>query len=149
MSDIQHNDTPPQTLDVYTKSNIYATAKIAGIAALISIAGAVIGAIANFVNPKTTPGALKEGFENGGTTNFGTSVFTVLFSLVINGILFYYLYRFSKISKAALENNQNIILETGLFSLATYFRVCAILMIVSAGFIIVAFLAVGLGSAFK
>lgn len=144
---MQEHHSTPQVLDAYTKSSIAGAAKVAGIAAILSIAGTIISAIAVFITPEAAPVA-KEGFENNPmlTPAAGTSVFSVIFSLLINGVLFFYLYRFSKTIRRALKSNQSNLLELGLTSLASYFRICAIIIVISMVFIFIAGLAVGMGA---
>ncbi len=146
----QENIQPQFMLDAYTKSSIAATAKIAGIAAVLSIAGTLIGAVALLIKPSASVAAA-EGFGNGqlAGASLVSSIITIIFSLIINGVLFYHLYRFSKVAKTALQNDQYIVLESGLQSLASYFRIFAILLIVSLGFMLMAGLAVGMGAALK
>ena len=145
----QENTQTRFTLDPYTKSSIAATAKIAGVAAVLSITGTVIGAVGLFIKPANIAAAEGFGNNNMAEVAMGSSIFTVLFSLLINGILFFYLYRFSKLAKTALKNDQFLTLESGLQSLGSYFRIVAVLLIVSLGFMVLAGLAVGMGAALK
>lgn len=132
----------------YLKNSILRTAKFAGISAVLSIAGTVIAAIVSLSKPKAE--TAKEGFGNGFNFDFGgSSVFSIVITLAINGLLFYHLYRFSRVSKAAIQNGHNIILSSGLNHLAAYFRILAILFILSTLFMIMASLALVAGPAFK
>ncbi|MFV0604272.1 MAG: hypothetical protein ACK5NK_00400 [Niabella sp.] len=149
MTDFQSTETPlPVKLDVYTKHSIISTAKVAGISAILSISSVVLGFIIFFTKPQTVAPA-KEGFEESSAASIatGSSIASLLFSSAINILLFYYLYRFAKISRKALQANQPQLLETGLYSLSGYFKTSAILVIVSAGLLVLAVLAAGLGGA--
>ncbi len=144
---MQEHHSTPQVLDAYTKSSIAGAARVAGIAAVLSIAGTIISAIAVFIKPQAATVA-KEGFESNPmlAPTAGASVFSVIFSLLINGVLFFYLYRFSKTSRQALISDQSNLLASGLASLASYFRICAIIIVISMFFIFIAGLAVGMGA---
>ena len=136
-------------LDEYTKSSIAGAAKAAGIAAILSIVGTIFGAIAFFVTPKPET-KTKEGFGSGAQFMAdGSSILTIIVSLLINGILFYHLYRFSTVSKTAISNEHGFLLGSGLNSLASYFRIFALLFIISMGFMLMGAFALALGGAMK
>lgn len=125
-----HTDQQP-LLDAYTKSTINATAKIAGVSAILSLAGTLVSAAAYFIRPETAT-TVKEGFGSNSNVMQPTAL-SVIFALLLNGLLFYQLYRFSRVSRSALQNDQPLLLDSGLLNLAAYFRICAILLIISIG----------------
>lgn len=146
---MQNNTQTTTELDPYLKNSISGAAKVAGISAVLSIAGAVVAAIASFSNPAKTT-ASKEGFSNNIPFNFeGTSLISIIISLLLNGILFYHLFRFSKIAGRAAEHGQSNILASGVNNLAAYFKIFAILFILSAAFILMGSVAWIAGKAFS
>ena len=135
-------------LDPYLKNSILGTAKLAGITAILSIAGTIVAAITSLSKPKST--AAKEGFGDSAIFNFeGSSIFSVMISLIINGLLFYYLFRFLKMSRRAVQNDHNHLLASGFYSLAAYFRIVSILLILSSVLIALAALGMAAGKTFN
>lgn len=137
--------------DSYTKNQLFETAKIAGIVAIVSIVNVIIGAIGYFYKPKSATQLVeKEGF-NDSTLQFvgSTTALSVVFSLIINGLLFYLLYRFSTLAKKAIITDNPGQLGQGLTSLSTYFKVVGILILAVIGLLFVAMLFMSLGAATK
>ena len=133
----------------HTKTSIASTAKIAGISAVLSLAGAIVSAIVVFFQSGAAVSA-SERFGNKQDLNFaGSSLLTVFISLLINGLLFYHLFRFSRASRTALKHGHNILLESSLFNLASYFKICALLLILSVSLMAFAMVVIGLGGAIK
>lgn len=125
--------------DPYLRNSILGAARFAGIAAVLSIAGTVVAAVTSFSKPKQT--VAKEGFGEGASFSFdGSSVVSIIISLAINGLLFYHLFRFSKVAGSSIQNEQGFLLTSGLTSLASYFRILSILLIFLAFFLVAAFL---------
>lgn len=91
-----------------------------------------------------------EGF-NDSTLQFvgSTTALSVVFSLIINGLLFYLLYRFSTLAKKAIITDNPGQLGQGLTSLSTYFKVVGILILAVIGLLFVAMLFMSLGAATK
>lgn len=135
--------------DEYTKEKIVGAAKLAVIASLLSIIGSVVGLITFFINPNpVSKVAAKEGFDEK-MAQFQTSgtVISVILSLAFNLILFYFLYRFSTLTRKSIAENNQQQLSNGLYSLGTYFKIWVVLIIISILLMIVAVIAAGLGAA--
>jgi len=135
-------------LDVYTKSKIFSTAKVAGVAALLSISGTIVSLIAYIIKPSPVKAGLaKEGFDD--TTvqmAAGGSALFVAFSVVVSAVLFYMLYNFSRFTRKGLEADDCGVLNKGLFNLAAYFRIIGIILLCSLAFMFLSSLMMGLGA---
>lgn len=145
----QHIENNPSQIsfDEYTKEKIWGAAKTAGIVALLSISGAAVGLISYFINPNSvTKMAAKEGFDEKALQLQGSANFlSIATSLILNLVLFYFLYRFYSLTKKAIFNNNSIQLSNGFSSLATYFKVVVILIIMFIGILLVTVIATALG----
>ena len=60
---------------------------------------------------------------------------------------FYFLYRFSTLTRKSIAENNQQQLSNGLYSLGTYFKIWVVLIIISILLMIVAVIAAGLGAA--
>lgn len=143
-----HNDPSSAIqLDFYTKGKIVATSKTAGIAALLSITGTLIGAVAFFLKPAPAPQLAKEGFNEGTVQLAATgNWFVIIISLIISGLLFYCLFSFSRYAKKGVEQDDRALLTRGLAALGTYFRILCILAIAFLGIVLMAILMTGIGA---
>ena len=135
-------------LDVYTKSKINRTAKVAGAAAILSIAGTIISLLAYITKPSVRTGLTKEGFDDATIQVAAkSSVLLVIFSVLISAVLFYTLYSFSKLVRKGLATDDCRTLNRGLFHLASYFKIIGILLLCALGFLFLSSLMLGLGAA--
>lgn len=147
---MQEEQQEQELLDVYTKSTILQTAKVAGIAAMLSIAGTALGIIAYFRKPSVTlsPAGQQEGFSDEAIQMAAdVAPVQVFVSAIIGIILFYALYTFSKFTRKGIATNDIQSLDKGLFNLAGYFKIMAIVFVV---ILILSFLApvlMGIGTA--
>lgn len=127
--------------DPNLKDKIYQTAKIAGISAILSLANILLSILSYFIFPTETKIVAKEGFssENLELAEKG-STFSMIISVLISFVFFYYLYRFARLSKAAIQTDNRTQLYAGLESLSGYFKIIAyvfvLLMIVFIGMFI-------------
>lgn len=129
MEPIKNQETE-DTIDPLYR-NIFATAKMGGIAAFLSLAGGVAGAVAGLTMPATAvPLPPKEGFEEVNMQQLaqGSTYFFAIISLVISAIVFYFLFRFSRLAKSALIEGDSHQLSQALQSLAGYFKIWGILL---------------------
>jgi heme/copper-type cytochrome/quinol oxidase subunit 2 len=123
----QHTNVPASPLH----SSLFAAAKIAGIAAIISLAGSLAGVIATLSVPAPTIAAPdKEGFDEQTMQQLvqSSTYISVFISLAISVLAFYFLFRFSKLAKTAISSSDKNKLSTALQSLAGYFRIWAVIM---------------------
>ncbi|GAB3424906.1 hypothetical protein [Niabella aquatica] len=110
---------------------VLSAAKIAGIAAIISLAGSLAGVTATLSGPApavATPA--REGFDEQTMQQLvqSSTYISVFISLAISALAFYFLFRFSRLAKAAINNGDSSKLGTALQSLAGYFRIWAVIM---------------------
>ncbi len=129
MDNIGNQDAEGKLSPLYR--NIFSVARIGGYAALLSLAGSVIGAIAGFTKPIAAVSLpAKEGFEEVDVQQLAQSstYFFVTLSLIISVVTFYFLFRFSKLAQSALLRGDSIKLSEALQSLAKYFKIWGILL---------------------
>lgn len=131
-------------------NSVVSTAKVAGIAAIISLLGTITGVIVFLMTPTSAPAVEKEGFdETAGQVVNSASTISVFFSLIIGIIAFYYLYRFSILTKKSLKNDNHPKLAAALYSLAGYFKIWGVIMFVVILFFVLALIGGIVGAAFQ
>lgn len=120
---------------------ILPVAKIAGIAAVISILGTIAGIAVLFLSPAPDPVLQQEGLDQASVQVAKTAPYLSAFmSAVIGGISFYCLFRFSRFAKSAQKTGNHYQLITSLKNLAGYFRLWAVLLFVVISFLGMAFI---------
>lgn len=133
------------------KTELKGAAVWAGIAAILALVSSLLGLVSAFME-KNNPVTVQynaEGFSEPamqpGTTG---SLFTVVISLLVNILLFYFLNRFANQAKTGLAGNNQELVSNGLGSLSTYFLIIGviIILILVIVFLAVAGLAIGAGS---
>lgn len=129
------------------RKQINAAAKTAGIAAAISLAASIVGAIAFMINPKL-PAVAVEGFTNETAQLAKVSgIFSVLVSLAVSGLIFYFLYKFSSLALKAFRKNDQQLLTRSFINLASYFKIWGIIILLVLVFSFFSILAGGAGAA--
>ena len=126
------------------------TARIAGIAAVVSLLGTLSGVMVFFSNPVPVAVTPKEGFDD--TTPAipaGASYISVWISVIVGLLAFYFLYRFFTFTKAFFKNNDRQKLVPALYSLSGYFKIWAVIMLVIICFFVLIFIGGVLGASFK
>lgn len=135
----QHPEQRPVsnfTIDEYTKEKMNGAGKTARILAFMSIASAVLAVVGYFIIPAKKIGPAKEGFDEATLNALQTSnSFSVFVSVVMSIIIFYLLNRFAASTRIGLTNNNTKKLEDGLSSLAMYFKIAGVIMILAVVFI--------------
>lgn len=131
MEPIQQQSNSMQHTSLY--ANILDTAKLAGIAATISLAGTLVGVVISLSNA-TTPapaGSAKEGFDDQTMQQLvqGSTYISTIISLIISLLAFFFLFRFSTIAKAAIKERSGAKLGIALQNLAGYFRIWGVIML--------------------
>lgn len=112
-------------------NSILSVAKIAGIAAVISLAGSLVGAVATFFKPVSTEAMpAKEGLDEASMQQLaqGFTYISIFMSLAISGLAFYFLFRFSTLAKISILGRNPNKLTQALQSLAGYFKIWGIIM---------------------
>ena len=115
-------------LNENAKSQLQSLAQVAGIAALLSLVSAILGAASLFIGKGTTRQAV-EGF--GQTTIYterSESPATTIISLLVGLLMFFFLNRFATQTKKGLAASNPEILENGFGGLAAYFTTMGVLI---------------------
>lgn len=147
-------DTRDQSLfdlsfDENVKQSLKGAAVWAGIAAIVSITGSVLGLINYFVQ-KSKFDAMSRQYESLGLrqSQAGSNFISAFISFGIGIVLFVLLYKFSRKAKAGVDGNEPFLINEGLGSLSTYFKVIGILLIIVIVFALLAVL-IALGQGFE
>jgi len=131
--------------------SILTTAKVAGISAIVSLLATITGVIAFLTSPPAPVTAGEEGLEDNAASQVvnSASSMSVFISLIISMLAFYFLYRFSFLTKNSFKHNDRTQLVKALYSLAGYFRIWGVIMFIVAIFFSMAFIAGILTSLFS
>ncbi|HEY6505460.1 MAG TPA: hypothetical protein VIZ28_15910 [Chitinophagaceae bacterium] len=113
------------------KTQLNGAAVWGGIAAITALISAVLSMVSAFMkkNDPVTEYQL-EGF--GGATmkaGDGDSIFSVVISLIFSVLFFYFLNRFSTLTKTGLSGNNQEMVSNGLGNLSTYFIIIGVIII--------------------
>lgn len=146
----QEQNNTPFILDEVAKQNILSTGTIANRLGIITLVSAVLGMIGFFVKGNAAAPAPKEGFDDN-TANMVSSSnsISVVASLAIGIVIFYLLNNFARQTKAAFAHSDEKKIELGFSSLANYFKLAAIILLIAMVFMMLMVLMTGLGSAVK
>lgn len=141
-------------IDDSVKHSLRGAATTAGIAALIFIINTGLGIVSFFVDatrPKEEAVEL-EGFEGMGqmegmeNLGMGMGIFFLLISVIISVVIFYFLNRFSTLTKTGLNNNNQVEVSNGLRYISSYFKLMGILFILICGGALLVFFALLAGT---
>lgn len=138
-----------ESSDLYQQ--IYNAAKMAGIAAVVSLTGTLAGVVGTFMKPTTAvPVAASEGFDENAAQQLaqGSVLMSGLIALVIGGLAFYFLFRFASLAKNAVGANNRSQLAAALHQLSRYFKLWGLIMVLIIGLFIFSLFGGLLGSAF-
>lgn len=124
-------DQPVYNEMPFLHRHILSAAKIAGVAAIVSLGGSLAGILATLTRPlPQAPAAAQEGFSKDDMQQLMQSgtYLSAFISLAISVLAFYFLYRFSSLAKAGITSNNSAKLTTALQSLGSYFKIWGIIM---------------------
>ncbi len=126
--------------------NILSTAKIAGVAAILSFLGSLMGVAVVVLKPTSVVMPTKEGFDDAAMQQMikSSSYISGLMSLVIGVLAFYFLFRFALLAKRAVQWGDRVKLNMSIASLASYFKLWGVIML----FVMVLFVMSLLGGLF-
>jgi divalent metal cation (Fe/Co/Zn/Cd) transporter len=115
-----------------TRIQLRGAAIVAGISAILSLAGAVIGLINSFLERNRTTFEYRfEGFDTPATAAERTeSIGGAIVTFIISLLLFYFLNKFSRKTKLGLDTNDQQLVTSGLGALSSYFTTIGILLII-------------------
>ena len=120
------------SFDENVKQSLKGAATWGGIAAIVSLIGSVLGLVNYFVEKGKESrygGNSLEEMQIQQAANTGGFV-SVVITLIIGIILFYFLNKFSRSAKAGVDTNDHYLINEGLGSLSTYFKFIGVLLII-------------------
>ena len=133
------------SFDENTKLQLKGAATWGGIAAIVAIIGAILSFIAYFIEKSSSKTYQFEGFPEMRSSQSSGNIVSSIITFGLSIILFYYLNKFSKSTKAGIDGSNQELISEGLGSLSTYFKIIGVLLIIAIVFICFALL-IGLGS---
>ncbi|TXI35508.1 MAG: hypothetical protein E6Q58_00085 [Niabella sp.] len=131
-------------------NSIVSSAKTAGIAAIISVLGTIAGIIIFILSPQHNLNV--EGQELDEATRQAAKIvpyISVIFSAIIGGLSFYFLFRFSLLAQRAVKTNDEPKLVKAFLHLAGYLKIWGVLLFFIIGFMGLAFLGGIVSAMFK
>jgi hypothetical protein len=132
------------SFDENTKQQLKGAATWGGIAAIVAIIGAILSLINYFIQRNNVKSFQFEGFPEMRAQSSGNIVSSIVtFGLSI--VLFYLLNKFSKSTKAGIDGSNQPMINEGLGSLSTYFKIIGVLLIIAIAFVCLALL-IGIGT---
>ena len=120
------------SFDENVKQSLKGAATWGGLAAIVSLIGSILGLVNYFVEKGKESrygGNSLEEMQIQQAANTGGFV-SVVITLIIGIILFYFLNKFSRSAKAGIDTNDHYMINEGLGSLSTYFKFIGVLLII-------------------
>ena len=131
------------SFDENTKQQLKGAATMGGIAAIAAIIGAILSFINYFIQRNNVKSFQFEGFPEMKASQSSGNIVSSIIMLALGIVLFYYLNKFSKSTKAGVDGSNQGMISEGLASLATYFKIIGVLLIIAIVFVFLALLFVG------
>lgn len=124
-------------LQVQERSSILKLASYTRIFSFLTLASGIIGILSYFRDLRRPDPVIVEGFAANLLTGQGGLVSAII-SLLFSAVNFYFLYKFSQISKSAVERLNQEELNISFNYLATYFKITgAIIMLVMVALVLI------------
>ncbi len=124
-------------LQVQERSSILKLASYTRIFSFLTLTSGIIGILSYFRELRRPDPVIVEGFAANILTGQGGLVSSII-SLLFSVVNFYFLYKFSQISKSAVEKLNQEELNISFNFLATYFKITgAIIMLVMVAFVLI------------
>lgn len=131
-------------LEVQERSAVLKLSANTKIFAILILVNGILGLLAYFTHVNRPKPALPEGFAST-MVNAQNNIIFAIIGFGFNVLFFYFLYRFSTRSKAAIENLNQADLVNGFNSLGVYFKIIGALIILGLVIFVCSFLLFGLG----
>jgi hypothetical protein len=114
------------------KTQMRGAAVWAGVAAILSLVTAIIGAVLQFTgNSPVDKYKQTEGFNDAAKmAQTGANIFSVVISLGLTVMFFYFLNRFATLTKKGLNENNQELVSQGLGGLSAYFIAMGVIFII-------------------
>ena len=127
------------SFDHNLKQSLKSTALVAGVAAVFGLISTVIKSAGGFLVKQSYRSFDFEGrtFQRGMSS---ANILGIAITLIIGILLFFYLNRFSKTASSGIDNSDQSQLNEALGSLAGYFRLLGVLLIVGISLVLLVFL---------
>jgi len=122
------------SFDENSKQQLKGAATWGGYAAIISIAGSVLSLVNYFIQRSRVRSYQFEGFPEMRTTSGSGNIISAFISFIVAIALFYFLYKFSKTTKAGIDGSNQPLISEGLGSLSSYFKIIGVLLILAIVF---------------
>ncbi len=130
-------------LEVQERSSILKLSNYTRIFSFLTLASGIIGLISYFRDLGRPTPVMVEGYGSFFTGQ--TSIIFPIISLLISAVNFYFLYKFSQISKSAVEKLHQEELNISFNFLATYFKITGFIIMLILVAVVLIFLFFGLG----
>ena len=134
------------SFDENAKQQLKGAATWGGFAAIIAITGSILAFINYFIQKSNPKSYQFEGFpEMRAQSQSSGNFVSVIITFVLGIVLFYYLNKFSRSTKAGIDGSNQQMISEGLGNLSTYFKIIGVLLIIAIVFVCLALL-IGIGS---
>jgi flagellar biosynthesis protein FlhB len=129
------------TINDNLKNSLSGAAVWAGIVGVLSFINSILGLVQYFMLKNKTPRFQQfEGFETQTySSDTGTNLFSAILSLVVSGLIFYFLNKFKSQTKAGLNGNSPDLVSSGLQGLSAYFILMGIITILILAAMVIIF----------
>jgi hypothetical protein len=135
------------TLNDNLKNSLSGAAKWAGVVGILTLINSIVGLVQYFILKNRTPKYQQfEGFES--STNMadsGGNLISAIISLLISGLIFYFLNRFSNHTKSGINGNNPDMVSSGLQGLSSYFILTGVIIIIVLVIVLLAMLGLAAG----
>lgn len=140
-------DISDRPIDDKVRGSLRALAIMAGTAAAVMLINAIISLASAFVPYGQRVENNREGFDsnNGLAIEQGVMMGVVLQAVIflaVWGVLFYFLFGFSRKTLRGLDGNSQELVTTGLGNLASYFKILGVLLCIGVGLMLLGLLAI-------
>ena len=133
------------SFDENTKQQLKGAATWGGIAAIVAIIGAILSFVNYFIQRNNVKSFQFEGFPEMRASQSSGNIVSSIVTFGLYIVLFYFLNKFSKSTKAGIDGSNQPMINEGLGSLSTYFKIIGVLLIIAIVFVCFALL-IGIGS---
>lgn len=133
------------SFDENAKQQLKGAAIMGGFAAITALAGAILSLVNYFIQKSTSKSYQFEGFTEMKVSQRSGNIVSVFITFALGIILFYYLNKFSKSAKTGIDGSNQQMINEGLGSLSTYFKIIGVLLIIAIVFAGLGLLMVGTG----
>jgi len=123
------------SFDENSKQQLKGASTWGGYAAIISIAASVLSLVNYFIQRNNVKSYQFEGFPEMRTTAGSGNIVSAFISFIVAIFLFYFLNKFSKTTKAGIDGSNQPLISEGLGSLASYFKIIGVLLILCIVFV--------------